>query len=95
MEILILGKDKFVANEEALATVMGMGFTREQATKALKATDNNLERAADWIFSYQDELDALEDEDESGHSGEKFRDGSHRMCYIFNSIYISPVKYCN
>ncbi|XP_017890085.1 ubiquitin carboxyl-terminal hydrolase 5 [Ceratina calcarata] len=67
-------KSKFTINEDALAMVMGMGFTREQATKALRATDNNLERAADWIFSHQAELDAVEieetDEDES------FRDGS-------------------
>ncbi|XP_034176888.1 ubiquitin specific protease 5 [Osmia lignaria lignaria] len=71
------GKERFTPNEEALAMVMGMGFTREQATKALKATDNNLERAADWIFSHQAELDNLEVEDESVHSEETFRDGNH------------------
>ncbi|XP_076637563.1 ubiquitin specific protease 5 [Colletes latitarsis] len=71
-------KDKFVANEDAVAMVMGMDFTREQAVKALKATDNNVERAADWIFSHQAELDGLEIEDESGHSEEIFRDGSHQ-----------------
>lgn len=70
-------KDKFIANEDAVAMLMGMSFTREQATKALKATDNNLERAADWIFSHQNELDALEVEDESRrHSKEIFRDGT-------------------
>lgn len=72
------GKDKFMVNEDAVAMVKGMGFTREQAVKALKATDNNLERAADWIFSHQAELDALEVEDESRHSEEIFRDGSHQ-----------------
>ncbi|CAK9822790.1 Ubiquitin carboxyl-terminal hydrolase 5 [Anthophora retusa] len=71
-------KDKFMANEDAVNMVMGMGFTREQATKALKATDNNLERAADWIFSHQAELDALDVEDEQGHSEEIFRDGSNQ-----------------
>ncbi|CAD1472008.1 unnamed protein product, partial [Heterotrigona itama] len=69
-------KDKFMANEDAVAMLMGMSFTREQATKALKATDNNLERAADWIFSHQNELDALEVEDEPRHSKEIFRDGT-------------------
>lgn len=35
-----------------------------QATKALKATSNNTERAVDYIFSHQDELD-MEDIQES------------------------------
>jgi len=35
-----------------------MGFNKDQATKALQATDNNVERAMDWIFSHQDELNA-------------------------------------
>ena len=34
-----------------------MGFSLSQATKALKATNNNTERAVDYIFSHQDELD--------------------------------------
>lgn len=46
----------FTPNPEALPLIMGMGFTREHAVKALKATDNNVERAVDWIFSHQDEL---------------------------------------
>lgn len=69
-------KDKFMANENAVAILMGMSFTRKQATKALKATDNNLERAADWIFSHQNELDALEVEDKPEHSKEVFKDGT-------------------
>ncbi|CAK8682665.1 unnamed protein product [Clavelina lepadiformis] len=40
--------------------IMTMGFTREQAMKALRATDNNLERAADWIFSHPNELDTVD-----------------------------------
>ncbi|XP_069988102.1 ubiquitin carboxyl-terminal hydrolase 5 [Penaeus vannamei] len=51
--------DTFTANEEGLGMLMSMGFTREQATLALKETSNNLERAADWIFSHQHELDSL------------------------------------
>lgn len=50
----------FMANEDGLAMITSMGFTIKQATKALKATDNNVERAVDYIFSHQDELD-LED----------------------------------
>lgn len=58
--------------------VMSMGFTREQATKALKATNNDLQRAADWIFSHQSELDAVELEDPSKQSENSFRDGNGR-----------------
>jgi len=61
---------------------MGMGFTREQATKALKATNNNLERAADWIFSHQAEIDVQETDGGATPSGESFRDGSGRkLCF--------------
>lgn len=74
---LIPAENKFVADQAALEMVMGMGFTREQATKALKATDNNLERAVDWIFSHQTEIDAQET-DGASSSGESFRDGSSR-----------------
>lgn len=37
-----------------------MGFNRNQALKALKETGNNLERAADWLFSRAGELEAME-----------------------------------
>lgn len=68
---------KFEPNEEALMMIMSMGFTREQATKALKATDNNLERAADWVFSHAAELDAPMETDEASPSGgAQYRDGS-------------------
>lgn len=70
-----------------------MSFTREQATKALKATDNNLERAADWIFSHQNELDALESENEPEHSKEIFRDGINRMLYFYNISYLYKFIY--
>lgn len=33
-----------------------MGFTEEQVRAALKATDNNSERAADWLFSHLDDM---------------------------------------
>ena len=36
----------------------GMGFTEHQAKGALAATSGNLERAADWLFSHADDLDA-------------------------------------
>lgn len=74
--------------------VMSMGFTREQATKALRATDNNLERAADWIFSHQAELDAQETDSDVTQTEESlFRDGSHRelheTVFLSNSFFVS------
>lgn len=65
-------------DEAALEMVMSMGFTQEQATKALKATNNNLERAADWIFSHQAELDAPETDSNATPTKESFRDGNSR-----------------
>jgi ubiquitin carboxyl-terminal hydrolase 5/13 len=46
------------ASPEAVATLSSFGYTEAQARAALAATDGNLERAADWIFSHPDELDA-------------------------------------
>ncbi|XP_075468738.1 ubiquitin carboxyl-terminal hydrolase 5 isoform X3 [Ascaphus truei] len=45
-------------SEEHIATIISMGFSQEQAVRALGATSNNLERAVDWIFSHIDDLDA-------------------------------------
>jgi ubiquitin carboxyl-terminal hydrolase 5/13 len=50
----------FIADPEAVSNIQGMGFTAAQAVKALQATDNNVERAVDWIFSHMDELNSPE-----------------------------------
>jgi len=42
------------ADEESVAMVMSMGFTKEQAEMGLRNTQNNVERAIDWIFSHPD-----------------------------------------
>lgn len=65
--------------------VMGMGFTQDQAMKALRATDNNLERAVEWIFSHQTELDAQESEGDGEQAKELFRDDNPRK--LRNHIY--------
>ena len=39
-------------DEGNIIKLMDMEFTREQATKALKMTDNNFERALDWILAH-------------------------------------------
>uniref|UniRef100_A0A8C9T8K8 Ubiquitin carboxyl-terminal hydrolase n=1 Tax=Scleropages formosus TaxID=113540 RepID=A0A8C9T8K8_SCLFO len=40
--------------EESVAIVTSMGFPRQLAIQALQATNNNLERALDWIFTHPD-----------------------------------------
>ncbi|CAF97822.1 unnamed protein product, partial [Tetraodon nigroviridis] len=70
-------------SEEHLETIVSMGFTRDQATKALRATvgskeifgiaenldlkSNVLQRAVDWIFSHMDDLECM-DISEGGRS---------------------------
>lgn len=71
----------FVPNPDALPMIMGMGFTREQATKALKATDNNVERAVDWIFSHQEELD--NPTTATAATAPQFRDGDSSKFFYF------------
>mmetsp|Transcript_23484 Transcript_23484/g.30695 ORF Transcript_23484/g.30695 Transcript_23484/m.30695 type:complete len:861 (-) Transcript_23484:288-2870(-) len=69
------GSTEFAANPELVMTLSSMGFTEQQVTAALKATDNNGERAADWLFSHMDNLDAaiadLEGNSGTGSSGAK------------------------
>jgi len=48
----------FKPNEEGVSMLQAMGFTRSQCIKALQNTDNNVERAADWIFSHPDEINS-------------------------------------
>lgn len=79
----------FHPNEESLAMLMSMGFDQKQATVALKATDNNIERATDWIFSHSDSLDALSMDIEQPEgssvpvvSKKKYRDGSGKYTLV-------------
>ncbi|XP_048108870.1 LOW QUALITY PROTEIN: ubiquitin carboxyl-terminal hydrolase 13 [Alosa alosa] len=40
--------------EESIAILTSMGFPRHHTIRALRATNNNLERALDWIFTHPD-----------------------------------------
>lgn len=62
-------------SEDNVAMVMALGFTREQALRALQATGNNLERAADWVFSHAGELDAMETEQSQPPEQPQYDDG--------------------
>ena len=53
--IHILGsakKPEVTISEENIAMVMSMGFSADMAAAALRNTDNNVERAVEWIFSH-------------------------------------------
>lgn len=67
-------KSAVVVDEANIVMLMDMSFTREQAKKALKMTDNNMERAVDWIFNHPTDQGG-DDEDESteaaGASGQE------------------------
>ena len=47
-------KPGVAVSEENIAMVMSMGFSMDQAKVALQNTDNNVERAIEWIFSHPD-----------------------------------------
>ncbi|KAL5289705.1 USP5 family protein [Megaselia abdita] len=80
-EIAQLKSVKFIPDPENISILMSMGFDIKQATKALKETDNNIERATDWIFSHPGDSDM--DCDDSLSDAEysirpEFRDGSSK-----------------
>ncbi|XP_072897234.1 ubiquitin carboxyl-terminal hydrolase 13 [Hemitrygon akajei] len=74
--------------EEIVAIITSMGFHRSQAIQALKATNNNLERALDWIFTHadsEDESEATSEVDSQSHNdtetepaGPRIKDGPGR-----------------
>lgn len=79
-------KSAFTPDPSGLETLMGMGFGVAHATKALKETNNNIERAADWIFSHQMDVDDWENEGaggvaDAGASAPKCRDGNSRTYF--------------
>ncbi|KAK3574764.1 hypothetical protein QTP86_017512 [Hemibagrus guttatus] len=50
--------------EESISILTSMGFPRHHTIRALKATNNNLERALDWIFTHpesEEESEAMSD----------------------------------
>jgi ubiquitin carboxyl-terminal hydrolase 5/13 len=42
-------------NPESITLLTSMGFATQQATKALRETNHNVERAADWLFNHPDD----------------------------------------
>ncbi|XP_025420620.1 ubiquitin carboxyl-terminal hydrolase 5 isoform X2 [Sipha flava] len=66
-------KEEFLPDEKSAAMIMSMGFERNHVISALKATENNLDRALDWLMSHgPEELNSMET---SESSKPKYRDG--------------------
>lgn len=71
--ILFLSISDFVVDENALESLINLGFSRNHALKGLRETGNNLERAADWVFNHPDELNfelPMDTSSNSGNAGE-------------------------
>ncbi|NXK82290.1 UBP13 hydrolase, partial [Amazona guildingii] len=78
--------------EEMVSIIISMGFQRNLAIQALKATNNNLERGLEWIFSHPEleeesepALDMMDMDNnananiaETGSEGPRVKDGSGR-----------------
>uniref|UniRef100_A0A8C1NB34 Ubiquitin carboxyl-terminal hydrolase n=1 Tax=Cyprinus carpio TaxID=7962 RepID=A0A8C1NB34_CYPCA len=61
--------------EESISILTSMGFPRHHTIQALKATNNNLERALDWIFTHpdcEDESEAMSDTAETEPNNNSF-----------------------
>jgi len=71
MEDIDIDEPIFLAKKETkqinldpavIENLVQMGFTNAQAKKALKETNNNPERAVEWLFSHSDDIIIDEDE---------------------------------
>uniref|UniRef100_A0A3P9JMB6 Ubiquitin carboxyl-terminal hydrolase n=1 Tax=Oryzias latipes TaxID=8090 RepID=A0A3P9JMB6_ORYLA len=91
--------------EESIAILTSMGFPRAHSIHALKATNNNLERALDWIFTHpeEEETDALSDmadtepndnafSSANSHSYELFAFISHIGASTMSGHYVCHIK---
>ena len=57
-------------NPYDIEMLSSLGFTETQAKKALKATESNVERAAEWLFSHTDDPGFFDaEESTSGGAG--------------------------
>lgn len=92
-------------NEADIENLVMMGFTRDHSINALKATDSNLERAVEWIFSHP-EGTVVEDNNQAQQSNSSVSVGfetpgdyrlvsfiNHKGTSVHCGHYISHVKH--
>lgn len=58
------------------------------------SSDNNIERAGDWIFSHADELDKDDDEPKKPVAGETFRDGNSSKFLLWPLFSLANKNIC-
>ncbi|KAA1102677.1 hypothetical protein PGTUg99_030509 [Puccinia graminis f. sp. tritici] len=63
-------------NEEHVSMLMDMGFTANQAKKALGETDGNVERAVEWLFSHPDDDGSMIPSDPATTTAETAENGT-------------------
>uniref|UniRef100_A0A8C1KGG2 Ubiquitin carboxyl-terminal hydrolase n=1 Tax=Cyprinus carpio TaxID=7962 RepID=A0A8C1KGG2_CYPCA len=84
--------------EESISILTSMGFPRHHTIQALKATNNNLERALDWIFTHPDceeESEAMSDTadtEPNDNSYELFAFISHMGASTMSGHYVCHIK---
>lgn len=77
---------------------MSMGFTKNQAEKALAATKNDINSAADWIVSHMDDLDSMNMDDEISptvSSEPELTDGNTSTLFRCYFVYFSTLSVLN
>lgn len=85
---------EFTPNPDAVPLIIGMGFTQDQAYKALKATNNNVERAIDWIFSHQEELANTSTAQPEFRDGDSSKSDIWLLCFcMVKIIFILNLEY--
>jgi len=77
-------------DESIVANMLEMGLERARCVKALKITNNNMERAIEWVFSHMDEpleedKPAPKNDDKKDIENEKF-EGKYRLMAFITHI---------
>jgi ubiquitin carboxyl-terminal hydrolase 5/13 len=76
-------------NSDDVLILTSLGFTEEHARIALKATEHNPERAADWLLSRADQLDSIK-EDTPARSTVNDGVGEYELMGIVSHLGSSP-----
>ena len=66
---------------ESVEMLMGMGFQKKHAEKALRECGGDIERAGDWLFSRMDSLDAMDCDDAPAQQGAEVTAPSYKPQY--------------
>ena len=68
-------------DEASLSNLMGMGFTKEKATIALKKNKNNFDAALDFLFNHPEDI--IDDTEEEEEDNSKLNEGNGSLYNIY------------